>query len=169
MENLKQKLISPIAMWLIVAGGIIVLVKFLPARTLFRPNVFTYALFAISIVNWLYFLIRGIKVNRSAARSAAAVDRIVTCDVYAMVRHPIYSADIILAWGVFLFSPTLKILCSAAWLTIVMISWMKLEEAALAERFGEEYEQYKSHTPMMIPNYLGRRGGSDNLPPRMPY
>jgi protein-S-isoprenylcysteine O-methyltransferase Ste14 len=141
-------------MWAIVIAGIAVLLRYLPDVAIFRRNVFTSLLLIPAALNWLYFFTSAFAVHRSAARSAAAIEHLVTTGAYAKVRHPIYSADILLAWGVFLFIPTLKVLASVAWLTMVLVIWMKLEEKALTEIFGDEYTRYKSRTPMIIPRYF---------------
>ena len=156
-SSIKLRLVSPVLMWVIVLAGVLFAFLVLSDKVLFGRTWVSAVLFGLALVNWLYFLIGAIAVNRSAARSAAGIRRVVTTGVYAKVRHPIYSADILLAWGIFLMFPTLKILASVIWLTIVMIFWMKLEESALTERFGEEYTRYKSRTPMFIPAYLRKR------------
>ncbi|MCE5199033.1 MAG: isoprenylcysteine carboxylmethyltransferase family protein [Armatimonadota bacterium] len=153
---LKQKLISPVLMWSIIITGIFLFMWLLPHVWLFRRNIFTSLLLIPAALNWLYFFFGAVRVHRRAPQSAAAINHVVTTGVYAMVRHPIYSADILLAWGVFFFLPTLSILCSAAWLTVVMVAWMNLEEHALEEKFGDEYTCYKNRTPMFIPNYRAR-------------
>ncbi len=75
----------------------------------------------------------------------------VTSGVYSRVRHPIYFADIVLAWGAFIVFPTWKVPFSVLWLTAVLASWMRLEEAALEKKFGRQYKKYKSRVPMFLP------------------
>ena len=62
-----------------------------------------------------------------------------------------YMADIVLAWGAFIAWPSWRVLFAVIWLTIVLSYWMKLEEEALIERFGGEYQQYMGKVPMVIP------------------
>ena len=156
--KLELRLVSPLLMWVIVAAGVALAMLHLPDRAVFPRNPYTGALLVPAVLNWLYFIVGGAKANRRAPRSAAAIQGVVTTGVYTKVRHPIYSADIFLALGVFLFLPTLKIAVSAAWLTIVLLCWMKLEEAALLHRFGEDYILYKARTPMLFPALFRRRG-----------
>jgi protein-S-isoprenylcysteine O-methyltransferase Ste14 len=144
-------------MWFIVAGGVVPAMLFLPDRLLYpRPVVFLVTLILAGLY-WLYFLVGAANVNRQVARSAAGIDRVVTTGVYSLVRHPIYAADIILAWAIFLYIPSIRVIVSVVWLTIVLVSWMKLEEKALQQKFGQEYASYKAVTPMIIPNFLKMR------------
>jgi protein-S-isoprenylcysteine O-methyltransferase Ste14 len=157
-KTFQLRLISPLLMWAIVAGGVALAAVRLPNSAVFPRNPYTAELLVPAVLNWLYFFLGAARVNRRALRSAAAVKSLVTTGVYAKVRHPIYSADIFLAWGVFFFLPTLKILVSVVWLTTTLIAWMRLEEYALLRKFPEDYTLYKAKTPMMIPAYR-RRGG----------
>ncbi len=153
---MRLRLVSPVLMWFIVIAGAVPLLLLLPERPFFSRNPVIIIVFAITIANWAYFLLGSASVHRQAPASAAAIRRLVTDGVYSKVRHPIYSADIILGWGIFVFWPTLGVLLSAAWLTIVLVTWMKLEEYALLEKFGEEYASYMKKTPMMIPDYFSK-------------
>jgi methanethiol S-methyltransferase len=155
--TLKLRLVSPVLMWLIVAVGVALAFHFVPGRALFHRTGLSVAVFALTVVNWLYFFGSVLAIHRQAARSAAAITHLVTTGVYAKVRHPIYSADILLAWGIFLMFPKLQFLVSAIWLTIILTIWMKLEESALIAKFGAEYEHYMSATPRFIPRYFRRR------------
>ena len=99
----------------------------------------------------MYFFINAINIHRKAAFSVASIDKIVKSGVYSKVRHPIYSADIILAIGVFFIFPTLNVLISIIWLAVILIIWMNLEEKALILKFGKEYKEYKKKVPMFFP------------------
>jgi protein-S-isoprenylcysteine O-methyltransferase Ste14 len=144
-------------MWFIVAAGVIAAYRLLSNDLLFQPNLCTRALFAAAAVNWLWFFLGAVWVNRAPARSAGGVERLITHGVYARVRHPIYSADIFLAWGVCCLKPEMQILASVAWGTAVLLGWMKVEENVLARRFGAAYADYQRTTPMFIPCYFRRR------------
>lgn len=144
-------MVSPYMMWAIVGAGFAVVLSFVEHVTFFGRSALTLAVGVLALANWLYFFVSGVIANRTPGRSAAGIERLATTGVYAKVRHPIYSADIILAWGVFVNVPTLRALLCVVWMTMVLLAWMRLEEAALVERFGEEYEAYRRRTPMVIP------------------
>ena len=150
----KRKFVSPVLMWIIVIIGVFVSFRFFPKIEIFPRNAVTPFLIIPAGIYWLYFFVGALRVHRKAALSAAKIDRIVKEGVYSIVRHPIYSADIVLAWGIFFHWPYLKILLSAIWLTLVLFFWMKLEEKTLAEKFGEEYRNYRKNVPMFIPKFF---------------
>ncbi len=67
------------------------------------------------------------------------------------VRHPIYSAIILIAAGFFLYTATLAslltLLCVLAYIPIGII----LEEKKLIRLYGHAYENYKKRVPALIP------------------
>ncbi|OGI16836.1 MAG: hypothetical protein A3J63_00010 [Candidatus Moranbacteria bacterium RIFCSPHIGHO2_02_FULL_40_12b] len=150
----KQKFVSPVLMWIIVIIGVFVSFRFFPQTEIFPRNPITSFLIVPAGIYWLYFFVGALRVHKKAALSAEKIDKVVTSGIYQIVRHPIYSADIILAWGIFFHWPYLKILLSVIWLTLVLIFWMRLEEKALAEKFGEEYSNYKKNVPMFVTKFF---------------
>ncbi|EKE11272.1 MAG: hypothetical protein ACD_15C00111G0001 [uncultured bacterium] len=149
--GIKQKLVSPVLMWAIIILGIFAAFQIVPPRFVFPRNMLTPFLAIPAIGYWIYFFVGAIKVHRKAPLSADAIDRLVVEGVYGKVRHPIYSADIVLAWSAFFFYPDTKIFVSVLWLTLVMLIWMKIEEKALIEKFGREYEGYRLRVPKIFP------------------
>ncbi|HKZ46024.1 MAG TPA: isoprenylcysteine carboxylmethyltransferase family protein [Thermodesulfobacteriota bacterium] len=147
----KHRLVSPILMWAIVAAGITFSFQIFPSEVLFMPNKFTSYLIIFAILYWLYFFVGAMIVHRKAPRSVHSIDKIVKEGVYQRVRHPIYSADIVLVWGIFSHWPSYRALSSVIWLTIVLFFWMRLEEKALTEKFGSDYLEYKKQAPMVVP------------------
>lgn len=147
----KQKLVSPVLMWLIVIVGILIVFWLVPARFVFPRNMFTSFLIFPAIIYWLYFFIGAVKVHRQAPLSVDKIDKLVTEGVYAKVRHPIYSADIILGWAIFFFYPDVRLLIGAHWLMFVLLFWMRREEKALIEKFGNEYLEYMRRVPKIFP------------------
>ena len=74
-----------------------------------------------------------------------------TSGVNAYVRHPLYSASFLLLWGVFLVSPTSKVLCFSAIARLYLIIGTRLEEKKLIKAFGEEYVGYQNRVGRFIP------------------
>lgn len=147
---------SPVLMWLIVAVGLAVVFWSVPARFVFPRNILMQALIVPAGAYWLYFFIGALRVHRRAPFSADKIDRLVTEGVYGKIRHPIYSADIVLGWSLFFSYPDVRFLIGAHWLMFVLLFWMRREEKILTEKFGREYLAYKSRVPKMFPR-LGRR------------
>lgn len=152
--NIKRKLVSPVLMWLIVASGLWLAFQFVPPRFVFPKNIFTSLLIVPAIGYWLYFFLGAVRVHRQAPLSADAIDALVITGVYGRVRHPIYSADIVLAWSVFFFYPDVRFLLGAHWLMFVLLFWMRREERALMEKFGQPYADYMARVPKMFPKKL---------------
>lgn len=151
--NIKQKLVSPVLMWAIIAAGIFLAFQFAPARFVFPKNIFTSFLIIPAVAYWLYFFVGAVRVHRKAPLSVDGINRLITQGVYGKVRHPIYSADIVLMWSLFFFYPDVRLLLGAHWLMFVMLFWMWREERSLTEKFGEEYVSYMARVPKMFPKF----------------
>ena len=147
----KYRLVSPVLMWLIVIAGIIFSVLLLPSQRIIPENMFTPFLFLLMLLYWIYAFISAAKIHKQAPVSTAAIKKLVTTGIYSKVRHPIYSADILLSWGIFLFLPTKRVLASVIWLTLILSIWIFLEEKSLTKKFGSEYLNYKKKVPRVIP------------------
>ncbi len=150
---MDKRLLSPLPMWLIIAAGAAGLLASLPLIMLFTLGWPGTAILAVTFINWIVLLPLATIHNKFVIRSAAGVEGIITSGPYRYVRHPIYSADIIFAWGIALAFPYLPVLLAAVWLSAVMVAWASMEEDALAERFAKEYQAYRQRTPMLIPDY----------------
>lgn len=138
-------------MWAITIFGIFFTFWFLPAKQVFYKNFYFSLLIIPAVICWFYFFIGALYVHRKVASSVHEIEKIITIGIYGRVRHPIYSADIILAWGIFFFLPDLRVLVATIWLTFVLFLWMKLEEYGLTDKFGSKYLEYKKRVPMFIP------------------
>ncbi len=72
------------------------------------------------------------------------------------IRHPLYTATILIVLGFFAYDsrwPTLvSMLCVFSYLPIGIY----LEERKLVKHFGSKYVEYKNKTPMVIPDFRNR-------------
>ena len=156
LKNAKRStlsLIHPAIMWSIIIIGWFFIWQILGIKIIIANNLAAKFLFLLAVIYWLYFFTSAIRTNNQVAKSVAAVNDLVTVDVYGLIRHPIYSADIVLGWGIFLFLPAKTLFFCALWLTVVLIFWAKLEELGLAKKFGGLYKNYKKQVPMFNPNF----------------
>jgi len=82
----------------------------------------------------------------------AQPERLVTDGLYAIIRHPLYTAGLVFIW----FSPDMTINRLVLWIILSMyiLIGAYFEERKLLADFGAEYAEYKSRTPMLIPNLL---------------
>ncbi|MBX2968719.1 MAG: isoprenylcysteine carboxylmethyltransferase family protein [Cyclobacteriaceae bacterium] len=67
------------------------------------------------------------------------------------VRHPIYSATILMVVGFWLFIPNVTTLISACCIFIYLAIGIPLEEKKLIKKYGEAYISYKQRVPALIP------------------
>jgi len=140
-------------LWLIAVAGIFAIFQIFPNQLIFQKNAVVSFLVWFAIAFWLYLSISAASVHRQSHLSVERIDKVVETGIYAKVRHPMYLADMILAWAAFLFQPEIRFLISALWLTLVFFIWMNLEEKALYEKFGEKYLKYKKRVPRIIPRF----------------
>ena len=69
------------------------------------------------------------------------------------MRHPLYSAVLLIIFGYVLFHPTYVTLVSAGMLTLYVFVGIQLEERKLIRQFGDQYLEYKKNTPMLVPKF----------------
>ena len=72
---------------------------------------------------------------------------------YKYVRHPLYTATLLLIWSLFLLQPQLSNLLTCVCITVYTITGITFEEKKLIANFGEAYIDYKKHTPMLLPKF----------------
>lgn len=78
--------------------------------------------------------------------------RLIRSGLYRFVRHPSYSGALISFWGMGLvFSNIVSLVVLVIPVTIAFIKRIDIEEAALLEAFGEEYEEYKKKSKKLFP------------------
>lgn len=81
---------------------------------------------------------------------------LVTGGLYRSVRHPLYTFSLLILW----LSPSMSLNSFVVYasLTIYILIGIFFEERKLLREFGQEYADYKSSTPMLIPGM--RLGGN---------
>lgn len=78
--------------------------------------------------------------------------KLIRSGLYRFVRHPSYSGALISFWGMGLvFSNIVSLVVLVIPVTIAFIKRIDIEEAALLEAFGEEYEEYKKKSKRLFP------------------
>lgn len=144
-------LVNPLIMWGVVTIGAVSAFIGLTDKPVLDKNVWSIVILIITIVIWIYLSSNALKSHRKASSSVDAINYLAKGGIYNVIRHPMYVGDIILAWGLFFFYPTEQVLASVVWLTVILYIWMKLEERALLQKFGIEYETYIEEVPMVLP------------------
>ena len=75
-----------------------------------------------------------------------------TTGIYSLVRHPIYSSNILLMIGVFVSTGSLIIAANTIILFTYYVLSAFIEERAIIKKFPK-YKSYKSRTGMFIPSF----------------
>lgn len=75
--------------------------------------------------------------------------RLITGGLYRYVRHPLYTFTLLFFW----LSPNMSVnsFILYAALTIYVFVGIIFEERKLVRAFGQEYEEYRTVTPMLLP------------------
>ncbi len=74
--------------------------------------------------------------------------RLVSSNVYSVLRHPIYSGVIRVAFALVLWNGSAFALFASFFVPITMLAWLRwVEERELIERFGEGYRAYRARVP----------------------
>jgi protein-S-isoprenylcysteine O-methyltransferase Ste14 len=92
----------------------------------------------------------------SARIAAPPPDLLVELGPYAVVRHPIYLAILVMGAGTALAHPSVTTLCALAGLTGGVGVKIALEERTLATALGPRWQAYCARVPCLVPSVLGR-------------
>jgi len=132
--------------------------RLLPNRDLYNvPAPWSYIMQAVQAVAAILLLITVVQtgaldflgLRQPFVDSKTAAPKLVITGLYKYVRHPLYSAGILLL----LFSPAMSQNELALYVSIILylIIGAQFEERKLGKFFGEDYAQYKARTPFLIP------------------
>lgn len=126
---------------------------------------YSYAMALLAIVaakepllwQWSALVLLGVSVRIWAAGHIHKNESLAASGPYAYVRHPLYLGSFLSAFGIFLMigQPLLTILFAATFALFYGCK-MRCEEAALNEKFGDEYESYRRKIPAFFPNPFSR-------------
>ncbi len=75
--------------------------------------------------------------------------RLVTHGLYRWVRHPIYTATLLLLWATPVMTRNTLVFNLLA--TLYIFIGASFEERRLSREFGEAYRRYRQRTPMLFP------------------
>jgi len=94
-----------------------------------------------------------------------AEQRLVTSGIRARVRHPVYLAHLceMLAWG--LGTGLMAAHALTAMAVVAGALMIRMEDAELERRFGDEFRAYRKRVPSLLPNHLSscpRRSGLEH-------
>lgn len=105
-------------------------------------------------VTGLVWVHRTLGENFSSTLHIQADHQLVTKGPYRWVRHPMYMVFYALTLSFFLLTANWFIgLSWFAVLTLVMLSRVAREEAAMTQRFGDRYREYAARTGRFLPRF----------------
>jgi len=91
-----------------------------------------------------------------------AEQRMIRRGLYGFVRHPIYLGTIALGLGLGLGLWSWALLLADLVVVRPLLFWLAIqEERLLTERFGQDYQEYQAHVPMLSPWPRPAKGGSE--------
>lgn len=77
---------------------------------------------------------------------------LVIAGLHRHIRHPLYSAALLLLWGRAIDELSLA---TALWGSLYLVVGSRIEEARLLARYGDAYRRYRATTPAFIPRLRG--------------
>ena len=92
--------------------------------------------------------------NWSGTVMIKADHQLVTSGPYRLIRHPIYTAILALAGGTAMVSAQLHAALGFAVFAFVYWRKLRLEEARLAETFGNEWSSYRKRSWALVPGLV---------------
>jgi ubiquinone/menaquinone biosynthesis C-methylase UbiE/protein-S-isoprenylcysteine O-methyltransferase Ste14 len=108
--------------------------------------------FIITGLGTLLLVLSGVSISKGFPE-----DRLVQGGVYGLVRHPIYSAHIVfLMPGLAFLLDAWLLGVVAAVTTLAFTRMIRREESFLEEKFGEQYLEYRSSVPALVPYRMPR-------------
>ena len=122
----------------------------LPAAALFAVGVWLYRESGVSFSKQQLYGLAELKVQN-------AEQHLVTTGIRARVRHPVYLAHLceMLAWSVGTGLAVCYELTAFGMITGTIM--IRMEDAELAQRFGEPFAAYKKSVPAVLPRFANLR------------
>jgi protein-S-isoprenylcysteine O-methyltransferase Ste14 len=119
---------------------------------LFSGTTFLYFGIAITSLAIVLFLIAGINLgdNYTPCYDSYLPEDIIQNGLYKLIRHPIYTSNLLLIFGVFISCGSALILLNFCILFIYYLMAALSEEKALLTHFPN-YKNYKKQTGMFLP------------------
>ena len=107
---------------------------------------------ALGCLPLLWWVFRSIGDNISETVLTKVDHQLVTLGPYRWVRHPLYSASLLMFFSLGLMAASwLIMLLAATGAVIFRLVVIPKEEGRLIQAFGEDYQAYRSQTGAMLP------------------
>ncbi|HSD84074.1 MAG TPA: isoprenylcysteine carboxylmethyltransferase family protein [Anaerolineae bacterium] len=131
----------------------------LPDETLYQiPAPWSYLMRAGQVISVLLLFAAALQTDLLAFAGLRQLfeeekSGLVKNGLYRLVRHPLYTFSLLILW----LSPSVTVNTFVVYvaLTLYILIGVIFEERKLQREFGQEYAEYKSVTPMLIPGLKG--------------
>jgi len=111
----------------------------------------------------LWSIITQIKIGRGTPLPMMATQNLLIIGPFKYSRNPMSLGTVLMYLGISLYAGSFSSIEIACFLSFILLLYLKkIEEKELAERFGEEYLEYKKSIPFIIPKieYSFKKTGS---------
>lgn len=107
----------------------------------------------IGLFAWMF---RHLGLNVTSTSMPRENACLVTTGPYRWIRHPMYSAAVILVGAATLLTANLVVLVAGISMFALLAARSRIEEARLIEKFGDAYRDYQRHTGRFLPRFNTR-------------
>jgi protein-S-isoprenylcysteine O-methyltransferase Ste14 len=105
-------------------------------------------LIGIALFNWMF---RHLGLNVTSTSMPRASANLVTSGPYRWVRHPMYSAALILVVAAALLTANVIVAVGGIIMFVLLAARSRIEERRLVEKFGDAYRSYQRRTGRFLP------------------
>jgi protein-S-isoprenylcysteine O-methyltransferase Ste14 len=120
----------------------------LPLPAIVRLLGIAFAAAGLALFAWMF---RHLGLNVTSTSMPRAHATLVTSGPYRWIRHPMYSAALLLAIAATLFTASLPVLLGGLAMFVLLAARSGIEERRLVEKFGDAYRTYQSRTGRFVP------------------
>ena len=106
------------------------------------------ALLGVALFGWMF---RHLGLNVTSTSMPRAAATLVTTGPYRWIRHPMYSAALLLVMAASLLTANLVVAICGIIMFALLAARSRLEEQRLIERFGGAYRDYQRRTGRFVP------------------
>ena len=110
------------------------------------------ALGGIALFGWMF---RHLGLNVTSTSMPRAKATLVTTGPYRWIRHPMYSAALLLVIAAALLTSNSVVGVCGLIMFVLLAARSRLEEERLVEKFGDAYRRYQRQTGRFVPRLAG--------------
>ena len=104
----------------------------------------------LALFVWMF---RHLGLNVTSTSMPRARATLVTTGPYRWVRHPMYSAALLLVFAATLLTANVVVAAGGAVMFLLLAARTRIEEARLVEKFGDAYRAYQRRTGRFLPTF----------------